>query len=581
MISLLICLSMASKASEHDSVNTATLRALLLLGVLQVVGSIFYLAAVRGWPALPEALALAFANASPFVCASALKLRVPRPYVSTAAALIAFGCALKLNFVTGGLASPFVALFLTLPSGAFSGFGARGVLGLALLAVCGYGLVFVGHAVGWVDPPPIEDALLNRGRLILFIYCVAVFAIVGIGVEQARAATTRALARERDRAAAASRAKGDFLAMMSHELRTPLAGLTGALSLAADEAEDPRLRERLALALSSAASLRTLLDDVLDFSRIEAGRMQMRPEPVAPARIVREVVALFTPAAEMRGSKLVEDVDAGMALGVSVDGLRLRQVLSNLVGNAIKFTEKGQVTVRGRTKDQGEMRALEIEVLDTGVGMSAEQLSKLFEPFVQVHERGGGGGSGLGLVICRALIVQMGGSLDLESEKGKGTRAIIRVSLPVSDLPPEVVAPRAPVVRAPEERLRVMVAEDTPILRQVIDLMLRHEGCDVIFAHDGEEAIRLANQERLDLIFMDVHMPVLDGLSAARAIRKSEGPAARVPIIGLSAGAFAENERTALDAGMDGYLVKPVDRAEFAAVIGRVRAERVKANESN
>lgn len=564
-------------AAENDSVNTATLRALLLLGLLQLIGTISYLAFARGWPELPEALALAAANLSPFLCAVALKLETPRHYVSSAAAVIAFVCALKLNLVTGGLASPFITLFLTLPSGAFSVFGARGVLGLAVLAVCGYGLVLLGHSMGWVDPPPIDGALLNRARVILLVYCVAVFAIVGVGVEMTRAATTRALARERDKAAAASRAKGDFLAMMSHELRTPLAGLTGALTLAAEEAKDKVVRERLALALSSAASLRALLDDVLDFSRIEAGRMQIKPEPAIPARLVHEVVALFAPAARLRGSELIEEIDEDMVLGVHVDGLRLRQVLSNLVGNAIKFTEKGKITVRAQTKDLGDMREIQIEVIDTGVGMAPEQLSKLFEPFVQVHERGGGGGSGLGLVISRALITQMGGTLDLESTKGEGTRAIIRISLPVSEVPPEVVVPNVEPVRVSSVRLRVLVAEDTPILRQVIDIMLRHEGCDVTFAHDGEQTVRLANQERFDLIFMDVHMPVLDGLSAAREIRKSEGQGTHVAIIGLSAGAFAENEKSALEAGMDGYLVKPVDRKDLAAVIERVRAGLSKA----
>lgn len=559
-------------ASDNAAVNRATLQALLLLGVLQVLGSIAYLVFARGLPASPEALPLAFANASPFVCAIALKMRAPRHYVSSAAALIAFVCALKLNLVTGGVASPFITLFLTLPSGAFSVFGARGVLGLALLAVLGYALVFVGHSVGWVTPLPIDDVYLNRGRLILLVYCVAIFAIVGVGVEKVRASTTRALARERDKASAASRAKSDFLAMMSHELRTPLAGLTGALSLAKDETQDPLLRERIALALSSAASLRALLDDVLDFSRIEAKRMEMKPEPVALSRVVHEVVALFSPAAQQRECELIEDVDAGTALGVNVDALRLRQVLSNLVGNAIKFTAKGKITVKSRTKDIGAMREIELEVIDTGVGMSPEQLGKLFEPFVQVHERGGGGGSGLGLVISRALIAQMGGTLALQSKKGEGTRAIIRVSLPTSDLPVEERNPIVTPSQTPRVRLRVLVAEDTPILRKVIEAMLRYEGCDVTFANDGEEAIRLANQESFDLIFMDVHMPVLDGLSAARAIRKSDGLGARLPMYGLSAGAFAENEQQALESGMDGYLVKPVDRKALAIIIERVRA---------
>lgn len=559
-------------ASDNEAVNRATLQALLLLGALQVLGTITYLIFARGRPDLPETLALAFANASPFFSAVALKLGAPRHYVSSAAALIAFGCALKLNLVTGGFASPFITLFLTLPSGAFSVFGSRGVIGLAILALCGYGLVFIGHSVNWITPLAIDDLHLNRARFILLVYCVAIFAVVGVGVETVRASTTRALARERDRAAAASRAKSDFLAMMSHELRTPLAGLTGALSLAKDETRDPLLRERIALALSSAASLRALLDDVLDFSRIEAKRMEMKPEPVALSRVVHDVVALFTPAARQRECELIEDVDAGTSLGVRVDALRLRQVLSNLVGNAIKFSEKGRITVRSRTKEHGEMREIELEVIDTGVGMTSEQLSKLFEPFVQVHARGGGGGSGLGLVISRALIAQMGGTLELQSKKGEGTRAIIRVALPVSDLSPEEVLPTVEPIRASAVRLRVLVAEDTPILRKVIDAMLRYEGCDVIFANDGEEAIRLANQERIDLIFMDVHMPVLDGLSAARAIRRSDGPGARLPIFGLSAGAFAENEQEALEAGMDGYLVKPVDRKELAAVLERARA---------
>ena len=313
--------------------------------------------------------------------------------------------------------------------------------------------------MGLLPPGPLSGEALSNARFVLYVHCIVMFVVVGLGVEVMRASSVRKLAKARDAAEAASRAKGGFLAMMSHEIRTPLAGLLGALTLAHEESQEPETRERLALATSSAETLRALLDDVLDFSRIEAGRLTLEPIPSTPRAIVREVVSLFSSAARAKGVELGALFGEGSDLGVLVDPLRLRQVLSNLVGNAVKFTEVGaievEVHVSAREDDKRLVRFVE---RDTGAGMTPSQLARLFQPFVQVHERGGGGGTGLGLTISRAIMEQMGGKLALTSIAGEGTEASVDVALPVARTPEPSVASSAVRDTSELATLRVLVA---------------------------------------------------------------------------------------------------------------------------
>ncbi len=540
---------------------------------MQTVVIAVYLTAARGRPGLLEGAVLTVCTVYPFVCAG-LTRRLPLRLIEPATMALALGCTAAIVATTGGLLSPFLPVFVTLPSASFSASGAAGVARLGVGALVGLAVVTLLDLNGALPAYGIDPEMLPRARIMLLVHSLAVMIIVGLGLETARRRSMRRLAQAKEKAEAGSRAKSDFLAMISHEVRTPLAGLVGALSLAVDETEEEETRKRLGLAASCAESLRALLDEILDFSRVEAGRMTMRPEAVAPRTIVRGVTSLFSPAAKAEGIDLRTQLGPGMDLGVVVDALRMRQVLANLVGNALKFTERGSITVAGSVEPSGPERLLRIEVRDTGVGMDREQLARLFEPFVQVHERGGGGGTGLGLVISRAIIAQMGGTLELRSEPGVGTSAHIEVRLPATDAPEatDVPAKAEPEPEPEGPALRVLVAEDTPVLRQVIASLLRREGCITVFAANGAEAVRAFEAEGFDLVLMDVHMPELDGLAATRQIRRLENTGAHVPIYGLSAGGFAANEREALDAGMTGYLVKPVPAKDIRALLAKVRS---------
>lgn len=569
-------MSSAPGSSERKARQTA--RALLVLGVLQLIALTLYLIAARGVPAVGEGAAIGVGLAYPFVFSALTWRGIAVRLSSLLATGFALCCTTAIVATTGGLASPFIPIFVTMPSASFSDDAAKGVLRLGLLAALGIAAVTLLDGLSLLPAYDIAPEMLGRARLLMLLHSVVVMVAVGAAAEVTRRRVMRSLGHAKENAEAANRAKSSFLAMMSHELRTPLAGMMGALSLAEEETRESQTRERLALASSAAESLRALLDDVLDFSRIEAGRLTIQPEPVAVATLIDEVRALFKPAAQAKGITLLATAHPGAERGVRVDALRMRQVLSNLVGNSIKFTDTGTITLEAWLEDRGAQRLLRVVVRDTGIGMNDEQLARLFAPFVQVHERGGGGGSGLGLVISRSIIEAMGGSLALRSERGAGTEARIEVLLPAAEL--SEAAPR-PVVRANassegDATLRVLVAEDAPVLRRIIEAMLRKERCVVTFAHDGQEAVRIAGEERFDLILMDVHMPALDGLEATKRIRTiHSGTEKSTPIFGLSAGAFASHQQEALDAGMDGYLVKPVEIQALRGLLQRVRRGEV------
>lgn len=396
-----------------------------------------------------------------------------------------------------------------------------------------------------------------------------------IGVAKDITAAKRAereFAEARDAAENANRAKSEFLANMSHELRTPLNGVSGVASALARTPLGPQQREMVELIETSAAALDRLLGDVLDLARVESGRLEIRAEPFDLAGLVGGVATLFQWRARDKGVAFSCKVDPalrGLWLG---DAVRVRQVLTNLISNAVKFTAAGAVDVSAGFGANGQVV---FHVADTGIGFDAQAKARLFDRFVQadgsITRRFGG--TGLGLAIARTLALHMKGSLDASSEPGQGSTFTL-------DLPFARAVDRAsPIavsntVAEPEPRLRVLLAEDHPTNRRVVELILAAIDADLVSVEDGAQAVHAATNHAFDVILMDMQMPVMDGLTALRAIRRLEAARGdgRTPAVVLTANALPEHVRSALDAGADEHLAKPVTAAGLLEVIARVTA---------
>jgi PAS domain S-box-containing protein len=385
-------------------------------------------------------------------------------------------------------------------------------------------------------------------------------------------------ARERQRIAEeASRAKSAFLAMMSHEIRTPMNAVLGlASTLLDDELTKDQTQAVLAIKTSGDNLLR-ILNDILDFSRLDAGRMAFESTPFSPARLIQEMLSVHNPGAVEKGLTLIAREEPGMPDRMIGDAGRIRQVLHNLVSNAIKFTRTGQVTVTARCIARTAAEAtLEWTVADTGIGIAANKLGSLFDAFVQADSSitRRFGGSGLGLAISKQLIDRMGGTITVTSTPGRGSifQARLTLKLAAEQNPPLAVPPprdlltrRIEIIGRP---LRLLLAEDNATNRFVFSRLLRGTMVEIAIAENGLEAVRVAEQAAYDLICMDMSMPEMDGLDATRAIRAGDGPNRRVPIIALTANAFAEDMEACRAAGMDDFLAKPVSKdVLFAAIL--------------
>jgi signal transduction histidine kinase/ActR/RegA family two-component response regulator len=378
----------------------------------------------------------------------------------------------------------------------------------------------------------------------------------------------------RVRAQAASLAKTEFLATMSHEIRTPLNSILGFADLLGQtEPLSPEGRRKLDLIASAGGSLVTIVDDVLDFSRIEAGRIELDPRPTHPRALVHDAVAIIAPVAEAKGLSLEIEVEDGDQT-YGLDPSRLRQVLLNLLNNAVKFTEHGTIKVR-LWIDQGEDGdVLALDVADTGIGITPEQQSRLFQRFQQADSsiRRSYGGTGLGLAICRALVNLMGGEISLASTPGQGSTFSVRVPVVATQASPAdlAIAEEAPTAR-------ILLVDDHPMNRELGKAMLELAGCTVVTADDGDEAVRCAAEARFDVILMDIHMPRMDGLAASRAIREQSGPSRHTPIIALSADVMPQQIERCQKAGMVDHIAKPIERQALYAAINRCLALPEKA----
>ncbi len=365
------------------------------------------------------------------------------------------------------------------------------------------------------------------------------------------------LARAEAEARASSRAKSEFLAVMSHEIRTPLNGVLGVAALMERELTQDSLRPYVRTILDSGNSLLRLLTDALDMSRAEAGVLTLEPAPLDLNAVAADLSALWRPRAEEKNLRLTVTTDTAAARWVVGDEMRLKQLLNNLIGNALKFTTRGAVEVSLSTRlDDGRVR-LDAVVDDSGPGISDEAATAIFEPFNTGEAGRQGAGAGLGLAICRQIVERMEGTLALERSPAGGARFRFDLHLPLAEADAGSLEDRTAAPTA-HETLHVLVVDDNAANRFVAGKVLELFGCTHETAEDGRQAVERATLAPFDLILMDVKMPVMDGVSATRAIRALPGAASVVPILALTANADPRDEAEYLAAGMDGVAQKPI-----------------------
>jgi PAS domain S-box-containing protein len=395
------------------------------------------------------------------------------------------------------------------------------------------------------------------------------------------------LRRAKEAAEAATRAKSQFLANMSHELRTPMTGVLGMLDLVLSGNLEEEQKEFVEIAQSSAGSLVRILNDILDLTKIEAGKFAIEEKPFSLRKCVEDTVSLFLPSALSKGLDLSFTLADDLPETLVGDVTRLNQVLTNLAGNAVKFTEKGQVEIRvaagGSKRDY--KREVTFTVIDTGIGIPVDKKHLLFQVFSQVDDSHTRiyGGTGLGLAICKEIVERMGGAITVTSEEGKGST--FTFTLPLGEVEPRIDTVLTPVntviardVACAEEttKPRLLLAEDDPTIRQFLGVMLQRSNFEVETAEDGEMVVEKWENGNFDLILMDVQMPLMNGFEAASTIRDKEGiSGGHIPIIAMTGHAFREDEERCLAAGMDSFIPKPIDFKKSLQIINDlIDAER-------
>lgn len=403
-----------------------------------------------------------------------------------------------------------------------------------------------------------------------------------------------ALREAKTQADSANRGKSRFLANMSHELRTPFNGLLGMLDVLEESPLTPQQRDHVLTARDSARHLLNLLNDILDMSALEAGKMTIQPEPVDMLRLIGEVHAVMAPVGQRKKLAMQLKWPADSPGLVMADPTRTRQILFNLLSNAVKFTEHGTVSMQVGWVREGDTAHWTVAVEDTGIGLDEQMQAQLFQRFHQVDGSATRrfGGSGLGLEISRTLARLMGGDITVQSTLGKGSTFTLELPTPVSTVqsvpqaipsqmvpppsaaatpsPPSTAAIQPPSTRHAESvEWSVLVAEDHPVNRKFMGALLNKLGHAVTFAENGRQAYELVQQQDFDLVFMDIHMPEMDGLTSTELIRALPGDRARIPIVALTADVMNDAEERATNAGVNEFLSKPVQKDLLLAALTR------------
>ena len=454
--------------------------------------------------------------------------------------------------------------------------GPRGVaLSALMMAIISITMVALG--------PPDHSGLSQPQQILnlQFIIATALFTSLSVALivsEQARTRRlldmrTRAAKRAQARAQAADAAKSEFLATMSHEIRTPMNSILGfTQTLRRREDLPDEARRQLELIHRAGGSLLAVVNDILDYSRLETGEVELALQPQTAAGVAQDSLEIIAPSAEAKGLEIrLEQTGPTDAL-VLIDDLRVRQILLNLLSNAVKFTAAGQVLLKLTARDQGSDVLLRFEVQDTGVGIPRDLMPRLFRRFSQADSSVSRafGGSGLGLAICKGLVEAMGGLIGVKSQPGAGSTFWFEIvaDRALADRPqtePEVEATPAQTLG----RVRVLLVDDHAMNRDLGATVLDLLGCDVELACDGAEALEMARKGGFDAILMDIHMPVMDGVEATRMIRALEGPAGQVPIIAMSADVMPEMMERCRRAGMSDTLGKPIQIEALNSALAR------------
>ena len=385
------------------------------------------------------------------------------------------------------------------------------------------------------------------------------------------------LAEARDNALAASRLKSSFLATMSHEIRTPMNGVVGLVDLLSGSPLNPQQTELVRMLDHSAEHLIGVIDDILDFSRIEAGELRVESIPFTPAVVINDVVQLFSHRAKKNDITLETEIAPELSGSYLSDPGRLRQILQNLIGNALKFTHHGSISVQAimKTDPDGLGRKLHLSVSDTGIGIPPEICERLFEPFVQADASTARlyGGSGLGLSICHRLTDLMGGSIGVTSTPGSGSTFTVVLPLEPVDTATEAAAAedtRPGTCDEADVPGRILVVEDNPVNQAVVEMQLERLGHEVVVTNGGRAALdELATGKQYDVILMDCQMPGMDGFTATGHIRTLDSPVAEIPIVAMTANALREDREACLAAGMSDYLPKPVRADDLKIMLDR------------
>ena len=429
----------------------------------------------------------------------------------------------------------------------------------------------------------LHDAALDRGFIqgtrlgsIGFAFLITCF-IVTLGRRFLRIeAELEALRQSEQAAERANLAKSAFLANMSHEIRTPMTGILGASELLARDSDLGAVqRQRAQMIHGSCEDLLGIVDDVLDFSKVEAGRLQLEPRDFPLRRTLAGAIELFAPRAAAKGLELRLELHESVPDWMHGDSLRLRQVLHNLLSNAIKFTEVGTIEVSARLETEVEARnsqpVVRIAVRDTGIGISDEDRERLFEPFTQADASTTRrfGGTGLGLAISHRLVTLLGGEFEIESVPGRGSTFSFTCHLAAAEAPAAASARQVEAATPRRGTFEILVAEDNPVNRHVLEAQLDDLGYRHRSVKNGLEALEALDEMDFDLVLMDCQMPELDGYRATETLRQREFAARHLPVVALTAHAMAGDREKCLAAGMDDYLAKPFTQEELAVVLKR------------